>query len=417
MSSNIILISENNEINTRLLKKLMLLRAKDCITVFSYADLKQFQNTERNIFILNTVGIQNSQILKNIKFISHNCANSKIIPIFEKTESKFLLECYDAGIYDYIYLNDESYTITLKLMNCLKLISAEETCEREQEYLAISGAIDVKTGLYNACYIETIYPSLITNKKYQNGVLVMVTLDESVKTKISSNRLALAIKKTIRKSDIAVIDQNGYFYLLLQDITIEDASNIVQKLQDTMTEEFQIKAGIVKTGIQDFEELLKNAKDSLNSAIIHNQQVMSLSDIEDNWLDEGEPAANNKKQYKLFKKLQENKIKYVIEPTFFKVQKELSKKLNSSSINQYTNPIESSFCIRSNNIQSELTIRFNGNSKVDTIITHSGLYSAENTKNTYLINKFNEKELTKLLKQLKEEFIQGFYQGEKTDVE
>ncbi|MBR1460154.1 hypothetical protein IJ596_00770, partial [bacterium] len=215
----------------------------------------------------------------------------------------------------------------------------------------------------------------------------------------------------------AVIDKNGYFYLLLQDITIEDASNIVQKLQDTMTEEFQIKAGIVKTGIQDFEELLKNAKDSLNSAIIHNQQVMSLSDIEDNWLDEGEPAANNKKQYKLFKKLQENKIKYVIEPTFFKVQKELSKKLNSSSINQYTNPIESSFCIRSNNIQSELTIRFNGNSKVDTIITHSGLYSAENTKNTYLINKFNEKELTKLLKQLKEEFIQGFYQGEKTDVE
>ena len=104
-----------------------------------------------------------------------------------------------------------------------------------------------------------------------------------------------------------------------------------------------------------------------------------------------------------------------MEPVFFKTQKEYSKRLKSTSINQYANTMESSFCLMSNEIQSELIVRFNGYSKLDIIITHSGLSSAENTKITLPLNKLTEKELLKLLKQLKDEYIQSFYQRNNSD--
>ena len=209
--------------------------------------------------------------------------------------------------------------------------------------------------------------------------------------------------------------KGGYFYLFLQNINIEKASDIIIKLQTVMGEECKIRAGLTNIGIQDFNDVLKFAKDGLNSSILHNQTVMSLSSINDEWLDNEEDKKS--KQYKLFKIIYENKLKYTIEPIFFKAQKEFTKRLKNTTITQYINSIESSFGLRGESQQSELLIRFDGFSKLNILISHSGLESPENSKFEMSIKKLTEKELTRLLKQLYDEHSKGNIKKESLNVE
>jgi hypothetical protein len=181
-----------------------------------------------------------------------------------------------------------------------------------------------------------------------------------------------------------------------------------------MGEECKIRAGLANIGIQDFEVLKKAAKDSLNSAILHDQTVMALSSVSDDWLEDDNEKS---KQYKLFKVIYENKLKYIIEPVFFKTQKDFSKKLRKTNVTQYVNSVESSFGLKNDNQQSELLIRFDGFSKLNIQIIHSGLDSEENSKYELNLKKLTEKELSKLLKQLYEEFTKSNIRRETLNAE
>ena len=96
----------------------------------------------------------------------------------------------------------------------------------------------------------------------------------------------------------------------------------------------------------------------------------------------------------------------VITPIFFRYQKEFETKLTNTKVSQYANNIESVFCLQNENIQSELTIRYNGFAKFKIEILHSDLDSAENSKFEIPLSKLTDKYLISLLKQLKNEYKQ-----------
>ena len=414
MAYNILLISNNSDIDAILLKKILLLRENDSVKSMTYDNMRQLSSISSDIIIINTIDTPQDEVLKCIDFINET-TEKKIFLLLNEIDYKFIFDAYDKGIYDYFSINDESYGISIKIMNCLKYIAMEEVNIRNNDYLLNCGAIDYKTGLHTVNYIKEIYNSISSNDKFRNGVFALITLDKDIKTKVSTNRLALSIKKNIRRNDIAVIAKGGYFYLFLQNINIEKAANIIVKLQTVMGEECKIRAGLTNIGIQDFNHVLKYAKDSLNSAILHDQTVMSLSSINDEWLENEEDKKS--KQYKLFKVIYENKIKYIIEPIFFKAQKEFNKRLKNTTITQYINSVESSFGMRNKTQQSELLLRFDGYSKLNIYISHSGLDSAENSKFEISIKKLTEKELTKLLKQLYDEYSSGNIKKETLNAE
>ena len=414
MAYNILLISNDNNINSVLLKKILLLRENDSVKSMPYDNMRQLSSVSSDIVIINTINTPQDEVLKCIDFINET-TEKKIFLLLDEIDYKFIFDAYDKGIYDYFSINDESYSISIKIMNCLKYVAIEEVNIRNNDYLLNSGAIDYKTGLYTVNYIKEIYNSISANDKFRNGVFALITLDKSIKTKVSTNRLALAIKKNIRRNDIAVMAKGGYFYLFLQNINIEKASDIIIKLQTVMGDECVIRAGLSNIGIRDFSEVLKSAKDSLNSAILHDQTVISLSSFSDEWLDDADDK--KAKQYKLFKVIYENKIKYIIEPVFFKAQKEFNKRLKNTTITQYINNVESSFGLRSETQQSELLIRFDGFSKLNIVISHNGLESPENTKFEISIKKLTEKELTRLLKQLYDEYSKGNIKKESLNAE
>lgn len=414
-NNNILLISEDENATELILNKLVLLRDNDKITKCNYKETKKaLQNSLYCVVLLYADIKEQESIFKTIKTIKETKPDSEIILIPNDINTELILKAYDAGIYDYVPIDAESFDFVIKTINCYKLRTLKNIEQRNEKFLYQQGVIDEKTNLYKCNYLKDIFIDIADDLRIQNGIFSILTLNDKNKTKISTNRLAGIIKTTVRGDDIIATARGGKFYLILPNIDLEGTKKLIQKIQDKMGEEFKIHAGMSKIGIQSFETLDKLTQDSLKSAIQNDEMTVSLSEVtgmQNGWLeDEDQPRH---KDFKLFKVAFTNKMKNVIEPIFFRFQKECETKLTNTQVSQYANNIESVFSLKNETLHSELVIRFNGYAKFKIEINHSGLDSAENTKKEFPLSQLTDKELTKLLKQLKQEYKQyAFKKGD-----
>lgn len=407
-NNNILLISEDENATELILNKLVLLRDNDKITKCNCKETKKaLQNSLYCVVLLYADIKEQESIFKTIKTIKETKPDSEIILIPNDINTEIILKAYDAGIYDYIPIDAESFDFVIKTINCYKLRTLKNIEQRNEKFLYQQGVIDEKTNLYKCNYLKDIFIDIADDLRIQNGIFSILTLNDKNKTKISTNRLAGIIKTTVRGDDIIATARGGKFYLILPNIDLEGTKKLIQKIQAKMGEEFKIHAGMSKIGIQSFETLDKITQDSLKSAIQNDEMTVSLSEVtgmQNGWLeDEDQPRH---KDFKLFKVAFTNKMKNVIEPIFFRFQKECETKLTNTQVSQYANNIESVFSLKNETLHSELVIRFNGYAKFKIEINHSGLDSAENTKLEIPLSQLTDKELTKLLKQLKQEYKQ-----------
>ena len=407
-NNNILLISEDENATELILNKLVLLRDNDKITKCNCKETKKaLQNSLYCVVLLYADIKEQELIFKTIKTIKETKPDSEIILIPNDINTELILKAYDAGIYDYVPIDAESFDFVIKTINCYKLRTLKNIEQRNEKFLYQQGVIDEKTNLYKCNYLKDIFIDIADDLRIQNGIFSILTLNDKNKTKISTNRLAGIIKTTVRGDDIIATARGGKFYLILPNIDLEGTKKLIQKIQDKMGEEFKIHAGMSKIGIQSFETLDKITQDSLKSAIQNDEMAVSLSEVtsvQNGWLeDEDQPRH---KDFKLFKVAFTNKMKNVIEPIFFRFQKECETKLTNTQVSQYSNNIESVFSLKNETLHSELVIRFNGYAKFKIEINHSGLDSAENTKLEIPLSQLTDKELTKLLKQLKQEYKQ-----------
>ena len=407
-NNNILLISEDENATELILNRLVLLRDNDKITKCNCKETKKaLQNSLYCVVLLYADIKEQELIFKTIKTIKETKPNSEIILIPNDINTELILKAYDAGIYDYVPIDAESFDFVIKTINCYKLRTLKNIEQRNEKFLYLQGVIDEKTNLYKCNYLKDIFIDIADDLRIQNGIFSILTLNDKNKTKISTNRLAGIIKTTVRGDDIIATARGGKFYLILPNIDLEGTKKLMQKIQDKMGEEFKIHAGMSKIGIQSFETLDKITQDSLKSAIQNDEVTVSLSEVtgmQNGWLeDEDQPRH---KDFKLFKVAFTNKMKNVIEPIFFRFQKECETKLTNTQVSQYANNIESVFSLKNETLHSELVIRFNGYAKFKIEINHSGLDSAENTKLEIPLSQLTDKELTKLLKQLKQEYKQ-----------
>lgn len=405
-SNNILLITDYENVATSILKKLVLLRKNDKITVTDTKNLKKaLENSLYCVVILHELEYENSTI-KAINNIKEAKPDSEILLLLNDINAELILKAYDSGIYDYILTDSEDYEMLIKTVNCFKLRAVKEKAERNEKFLYQQGVIDSKTNLYQYKYLKEIFIDLSESLRIQNGVFAILTLDDKTKTKISTNRLANAIKTSVRTDDIVGVARGGKFYIILPNIDLEGANALLKKIQDKMGKDFKLRAGLSKIKNQLFETLDKNSQDGLIAATQNNTISVCLENsntIQNAWLEDDEQSAD-KKDFKLFKIAFTNKMNNVITPVFFRTQKEFETKLTNTKISQYANNVECVFCLQNENVQSELIIRYNGFAKFKIEIIHSGLDSAENSKQEIPLSKMTEKYLTNLLKQLKDEY-------------
>ena len=263
--------------------------------------------------------------------------------------------------------------------------------------------INEKTGLYTHKALKENFYYVCEYPLFKTGVYMVLTIDDSVKTRVSMNRLGLNLKKCLRQTDI-VAQGSGKFYLLLPETDLQGAKYVAEKIASVMGKDIKLHCGISILGSKSFDELEKDANDGLKSAVINDELYFYLGG---NITADDSDSVIKEKHFKLFKKAFETKLSSLIEPLFFRFQKEFESKGEDVAISQYANKIECVFSLKKDKRHSELIIRYDGFTKLNFKIVHKGLDTSENTDENISLNILDEKLLTKYINKLYSEFMEG----------
>mgnify|MGYP006916029875 CR=1 FL=1 len=403
MYSNILLVNQDSDTLKSIKEQLNLYRSSDSLLSVSINDLKKLSSsTNIDLILFSDSGCEHDEIVKSVDLLKRNFINAKIIILLSDFESGYSQDYFSCGVYDIVNPDCDLLSLKIKLRNALMYVALRQELAITRCFLETTSALNPKNGLYGLKNLKECFYSLAELPHVKNGVYAVITIDESVRTKVSINRLSQILQKTLRKTDI-IAYSNNKFHIIFGNTTPNYAKIITEKLNSQMGNEFKLHAGVCSVGHNDYETVEKNASDSLKSAINNDLLCVSLTDdlSEDvNWVS----GDINSKQFKIFKNAYVKKLKNIIEPLFFRFEKECMSGLKNTIVNQYANEMESVFSLKSNNLHSELVIHYNGFTKLDVKISHSGLETPENTECEYYLNRFNGKSLQKLLKQLKQEY-------------
>lgn len=403
MSKNLVIISEDNSESDFLLSFASFLKREKFDTFVSADNLKNYLcDKDYACVLIDSEQYGRSVFNKCVNIIRKCSPNSKILVITTSKDAKFLNACIENGVYDFIDKNSLPLILSNRVLNALRALSAEKSLKMADIFINAVNAVNLKTGFYKVKAFGDAYDELVEFPDVKSGAFTVITIHPESKTKVAMNRLAANIRKCIRKTDIA-IHGSGKYYLLLPDTSVSGAQIVTEKISSLM-KDIKIHSGVAKVGIKSFPELEKDVNNCLKSAIINDKLCVTFENdhLINDWDDE---SKFKDKHFKLFEKMYEKKFSALIEPLFFRFEKEFDYKLSDADVSQYSNKVESVFCIKNNSKRSEFIIRYDGFAKLNFKIKHLGLDSVENTEETIPLNSLSEKILSKYLKKLYSEFI------------
>lgn len=404
MGENIVLVSEDKSNTEFLFSNVSVLRRDEMVGVVPLAVLKRALSDNVKLVLINEKEYFRDEIFKTVDMIKRTSPDSLIILILSKNDDEFIQKSYEAGVFDFINFTSSPSEFNIRILNCLKYLSLNDKFKIQSIFMNNTPSVNAKTGLFTHKSLKENFDYIREYPMFKKGVYIVLSIDSSVKTKVSMIRLGQNLKKYLRQTDIAV-QGIGKYYLLLPQTGLQGAKTVIEKISDTMGTDIKIHAGISILGIESFEELEKDANDSLKSAILNDELYVSLG--ENMNIDENLAESYQKdKHFKLFQKVFNKKLTELIEPLFFRTEKAFQLKCDNVLISQYANKVECVFSMKNKTKHSELVMRYDGFAKFNLKIIHQGLDTCENTQAEIYLNELNEKLLTKYLNILYNEFRQ-----------
>lgn len=402
IDDNILLITDEEAVAENVLSKLVLLRDSDSIAVCDYKSArKTLENPSVSIVIIHEKEDKEKtlNLIKAIKSPDYD-----IILLVNEYNAKFILTAYDTGVNDYFAVSSEPYEMLIRTVNRFKSRAVTAKATRDLALLKQLGVVDDETGFYKYKFSRELLAQFIQDRKIQNGMFVVLGLDETSKTRFSTDKLSKAIKKSVRCDDIVSVVKGGKFYMILPNIDQTGTTALINKIQKVLGDKLIIRSGMAKINDKTFERLEKEAFAALAEASQTGRTTVFLEEHTktlDEWLDDDE---KNDKNFKLFKNAYNNKLEKVIAPVFFRLQKSYEEKLFKTKIEQYTDELQSVFQLKTAEFESRLKITYPGFAKIMIYINHSGLDTQENREFSLNLNEVTQKEIAKIV----EEFIKEF---------
>lgn len=404
--SNILLITNTENIIDAYSEKLALLRNGDKISYCNYDDAPDvvFANSP-DIVILH----EHETFEKTLNLIKYlKIRGCCILLLINEYNSENVLNAYDEGIDDYFYLASDASEILIRIVNCIKKQNIDTKITEFKNILKKYGIISENTGFYSKkCALEVCDEEFNT-KDYSKGALTLLSFDPLENSAYSLQRAVSILKETLRFNDLIVNAGDLKFYLINKNYGVQGALTIVEKIKNKAEQEYKIKAGICEIKKQTFQQAEKKVKCALSEAMLSGVDTIvyakpdSLPQMED-WL--GVQTLTTDKNYKLFKQLYAKKLKKVIEPVFYRAQKECEADDSfAAKTEQFTDERQCVFRLAQGNSTGMLKILYEGMAKVKISIIHAGLESPENRELTLNINKIT----TRTLSEIMESFINEF---------
>ncbi len=393
---NILLISDDNEYANRLAEKLIFLRKDDSIQVSS------LQNA------LNQVVISRCEIVlvheADIEFLEELRKNENITIILISDSQKLITEAYDLGIDDFISPKAKGYEFVLRIVNNIKHNSKRVAEFRNLRLLEQSEIIDELTGIYRYAYSRQVIENFIDDNLLVDGTFIVISPSQKDKPKFNIEKMASAVKSSLRVTDITTSGRGVNIYILLPKTDAVGAVAILDRIKENLNGEFEICAGIADIADKSFPKFEREALKALSEALSTEQEIIFVKEKEktlDEWLVDEDVTDKN---YKIFRQLFNKKLEKVITPVFYRLQKAYEEKLFNTVIEQYTDSEQCVFRLKSDKRESVLTILYPGFAKIVINIVHSGLDTPENREIKLALTKVTQKELADIT----EDFIKEF---------
>lgn len=407
--SNIILITNDKNIEQILKPKLVLLREIDNILVTPYSDAIANIKKVKPEMVLIYCGEEKRDCLGLIKLINSDEELKKVIILLvaKEYDQDFVLSAYDENITDYFTLRADDVEILMRTIWSLKKNMLIKTIKKQQNLFEALGVIDKETGFYTQEYCDKIFENEAYGLESINSdsILMLISASEESKTMLNPAQLAKAIKSSTRTSDIVIHAPSNRFYVLLPGTNLKGAFCVWDKIKRQIGENYGINAGVSTIGQRNFDELKSVLLNALLESISTNRDIVIVNEDEKefsgDWL---EKVNSTQKNFKLFKQAFNKKLEKVITPIFFQMQKLYEEKLFQTKIEQYSNSALSSFILRKDDNRSELKITYPGFSKINIDMIHHGLDTPENKRISLDLTELDESKLTEIL----EEFINEF---------
>lgn len=401
--NKILLISDNTDVQHKIQKNLVLLRATDKTFFANYEDAPDIILDNKPDIVLVHEHSEQEKTLNIIRYLREKKSfeNINIILIADKYDRDFVLNSYDEGIDDYFTIESDPSEMLIRTINCIKKSTTKDKIKNWEYYLSMYGIISGTSKFINVRFAREILEFEVLKKHISEKVLMLIAPDENAIQEFSTDKFYNAIKSSVRQNDIVAECSSSKFYLLLNS-DVFGAIEVLNKINYNLPEKFVVKAGIVNVSGKNFAELEKKVTCALNEAL-HNEESYVVYTEEnsnnDDWLiEEEEPR---EKSFKFFKGVYSKKLDDVIAPIFYRIQNTYDGQISDTEIEQYTGEEQSVFRLVSPKRESILKIIYPGDSKVVVAITHSGLNSPENKELYLAINEITPKTIEKIV----EDFI------------
>lgn len=408
MSSNIVLITNNEEIEEIIKPKLLLLREVDNILKATYKDaVAKIKKNCPDIVLIYCDDEERSDCLQLIESIKSDNDTSEtiVLLVVNDYDEDFILSAYDENIADYFTLKTADSEILMRTVFGLKQNLLIKALERQNYLMKELGIINKTTNAFTNDYCDKVFKYEFDNHKSFDGILMLISASEESKTKLSPLHLANVIKESIRTSDLLTHSSANRFYVYLPKTELKGAFCVWDKIKKTVGSAYTINAALSSVKGKTFDELKNKLLNALIEAIATKQDSIIVTEEtkydSSAWLEE---VNSSQKNFKLFKQTFTKKLDKVITPVFFQMQNLYEEKLFQTKIEQYSNESLSTFTLKKGALQSELKITYPGFSKINIDINHLGLDSPENSRISLNLTELDESKLTQIL----EDFIQEF---------
>lgn len=356
MADKLVLISDDVNFFDYFKSKLPL-RKSDELFCFNFNDIPEKTHLISNaVLIVNSENAQ-KQTLELLGFFK----NTPIIISAYNTDEEFKINCYKAGMFDFITPLISDKELQARLLPALSVSSLIQKSSRYREVLVQNNIISTNNEVYiDYSYVLDKELESINNSARKSVFLAISPNDES-KFLLQQNKIETIILNNIRMNDILINYAPNKYFLILHDtdlITAEKTWNKISKQFDQ-----KIFAGITLITNQNRQQLINEALNKLHRAINNTPGgiVQPVSTLNSN-----NTQINN---FKMFRQEFDRKIENIITPVFYQIQQKYVSKLAGVTMQQGSGDGYGTFYIKGKHSVGCFRITSPGFSKINIDIT------------------------------------------------
>ena len=391
-ANTVVIVSDRQELVNQISQKLVLLRNLDKIKSCSIEEAQNmFDGFSPNVIILHCDN-NNLHAINLVKKIKKQelYKNLPILLINENCSRETIIEAFDSGISDVLFMPIIDYELLIRVIWCLQKNELNLSIESRTEFLTTLGVVQADTGVYTQKYCDDFLKNEITQtRKYQQrACILLVAPDKKYPEYKNPKEFISIIKKSIRLNDSIIIKDVDQFYVYLHKTKLNGAYSVFERINNNLGIDAGANAGVVEVLEQKFDDIkealeaaLEKASENTNSLIVASdfyageskptmnfeamrkllnpknlsQEVEQSKDIPTNEAQ----GAFDKNSIKLFNQAYQRKLKVVISPVFKKYENILKIKRQDFAINSYTGN-KSLFSVSSGDVCASMAIEYDG---------------------------------------------------------